>query len=117
MALLPASIAQASAETPILRLYAQWAPLRSAMLDDEATNAPDGGTFNNATSKAAEAELDRLRPLIEGTTTTTAEGIIAQIAYIEEDFAGGHSEKDGPTVEGVPVSLLRRLAVAAERLQ
>lgn len=33
------------------------------------------------------------------------------------DFAGGHSERDAPTVEGVPVSLLRRLAVAVERLQ
>jgi hypothetical protein len=73
---------------------------------------PDGGNLTNTTCLAANAEMDRLRPLIEGTTATTADGIIAQLAYIEEDFSNG----PGTTVSGVPVDLLHRLAVAVERL-
>lgn len=39
MALLSASIAEASAETPILQLYRQWAPIRAAMFDGHRTDA------------------------------------------------------------------------------
>ena len=83
---------------------------------EAGTDEPDSGNFDNETCRLAQAELDRLRPLIEGTTATTAEGIIAQFAYIEADFVGGRSERDGPTIADLPVSLLHRLAVAVERL-
>lgn len=91
--------------------------IAQAACGEAGTYEPDEGHCENAICQAMQAEMDRLRPLIEGTTATTAEGIIAQLAYIEEDFGGGFNLKDGATVSNVPVSLLRRLAVAAERLQ
>lgn len=76
MALLPAALAEASSEGPILALYRQWAPIRAAMLEGHRTDA----------------EVPRLYPLllaledrIEPLPVTSLEDLAAKVSALASD--------------------------------
>lgn len=91
MALLPASVADAAAETPILSLYRQWAPIRAAMSDGSRTDAEVSRLY-----PPLHALEDRMEPL----PVTSLEDLAAKVSALASD------EDDDTGTATIPQSIL-----------
>jgi hypothetical protein len=88
MALLPASIGEAAADSPILQLYRQWAPIHAALADADA-----------ATMDALYPRARSIEHRMADLPVTCLEDLAAKVSALAADENGGDATIPASVVE------------------